>query len=515
MNVRQPCRAAAIGIIVCVGWVSLAQSQDMPLSPEAIAIADVNSISCGVTHYSALAELGRLPPRQPVYPYPIPGAPDAAVTSTVDETNGTDQDVEPAVSRIAVNGINPATVTVYIKLATVAGKSTSRLYYTRTTDDVTFTGGPLALPSGYLLMGDPYMAQNPHTGGLGPDQLSLVGQVNNAYQYLANGIYLWRSTDGGATWLPPVQVTSDTGANYYYDKPNVTVSQYAGTLGTIYVIYTRTDRGHCLNNFCGGQIVSRRSDDGGATFTAEVALTTISNSTSVGGPQIVAATTAARVYGVWADYPAGAIQLSYSDDKGVTWTAAPGNPTGRSLMGPVSGGSQTLYNRYPMYPANQTAMVVAYTLPAARFNSVAGKVGIVWHERASDGIHTDVYYAAKTAGGWQGPIRVNQISPKDQFNPALDVDASGNLLVTYYSTANDPYFNDLYQSYFTRIDSSGSILQSDTNIASFFSDPSTLAVVQYFLGDYQDVWFDGAKWRSVWVGVPSSSHADIYLSKIQ
>jgi hypothetical protein len=507
-SLRRLSIGAVIAIMIGVGWASRLRSQESSVS----ASIGVDSIGCGVTHHAVLAALGRLPKRGPVYPYPLPPNTDAAVTATANETNDAEQDIEPTVSTITVSGIT-STVTAFIKY--VNSGTTPRLYYTRTTDDVTYSGGALAVPAGYTYTADPYLAQNPNNSGAGPHQLSLVGTAFNGPINNPNAIYLWRSTDGGASWLTPVQVTADATSRYYYDKPNITVSQYAGTLGKIYVIYTRTDLQQCSGNFCGDQIVMRRSDDGGATFTSEVALTGVSLTTSVGGPQVVAATAAARIYGIWADYPAGAIRLSSSDDWGGTWTAAAGNPTGRNLMGPINNGGAANYYRYPLYPPDQTNHVVAYTLPSARFNAAANKVSIVWQERSADGIYIDVYYAAKIPGGWQGPVRVNQVASKDQFNPALDLDTSGNLLVTYYSTANDPYFNDLYQSYFTRIDSSGSVLQSDTTIATFFSDPSSLTSFQYFLGDYQDAWFDGAQWRSVWVGIPSSSHADIFLSRIQ
>jgi len=76
------------------------------------------------------------------------------------------------------------------------------------------------------------------------------------------------------------------------------------------------------------------------------------------------------------------------------------------------------------------------------------------------GQHTDVYYASIWQNGNTNKVKVNDDNGhNDQFMPALDFDANGNLVVTFYDRRDDNHNID-YRLYRGRIDENGQSLQS-------------------------------------------------------
>ncbi len=219
-----------------------------------------------------------------------------------------------------------------------------------------------------------------------------------------------------------------------------------------------------------------------------------------------------RVYVLWVDYSLNAIRLSFSDDCGQTWSSPETGPTGNMVSNLLLKGN-----------------IRANSLPMVRFNHVANKICLVWHERenANFGNNTDVYYTAKSSYGWQTKVKLNDnVSspdfPTDQFMPALDYDMSGNLVVTFYDRRND--LNNLkYDLYMARIDSNGNRLDVNQRISTFQSDssfsPSPWGYGS-FIGDYHDVWsqlYLGTEYYlPAWIGIPPSNNVvDTYFSLIQ
>jgi hypothetical protein len=165
----------------------------------------------------------------------------------------------------------------------------------------------------------------------------------------------------------------------------------------------------------------------------------------------------------------------------------------------------------------------AGSLPMARFNWVANKVSIVWHECAttcsSTSSDTDVYYSSKSPYGWQTKARINDVTTRDQFKPALDFDSSGNMLVTFYDRRGDTQ-NIKYDLYSARIDSSGNRLEPNVRVSTFQSDPTKYTKdtgEANSIGDYQDVWLQSQSgveyYFPSWVGIPNNG--DIWMSAIQ
>ena len=89
--------------------------------------------------------------------------------------------------------------------------------------------------------------------------------------------------------------------------------------------------------------------------------------------------------------------------------------------------------------------------------------------------------------------------------PALDFDGTGNLIVTFYDRRDDPN-NLLYHEYMAHIDSNGNLLEPNTRVSTFQSNP--LNYPHSFIGDYQDIWDQsfstGEFYLSGWVGIRAS-----------
>src|SRR5436190_7644400 len=97
-------------------------------------------------------------------------------------------------------------------------------------------------------------------------------------QGCTGGVYVHKSTNGGASWGSPVQVTANTLTRIFNDKDwlaadRTATSPYANRL---YVAYTKFDAGpgqqFCTSAYLNSPIELRYSSNGGATFSAEVAV---------------------------------------------------------------------------------------------------------------------------------------------------------------------------------------------------------------------------------------------------
>ena len=113
--------------------------------------------------------------------------------------------------------------------------------------------------------------------------------------------------------------------------------------------------------------------------------------------------------------------------------------------------------------------VRAGTLPMARFNWIANRICVVWHEREQPGTNlTDVYYTAKGPSGWLShKVRINDVQTNDQFMPALDFEVSGRIKVVFYDRRDDAS-NLRYHLYTAYITSNGTLVRSNGRLKHFF-----------------------------------------------
>jgi len=244
-------------------------------------------------------------------------------------------------------------------------------------------------------------------------------------------IVVYKSTDGGVTFDPPV-IASDT-TNGFNDKP------WAHTVGTTLHV--------CYANFPGGGTELRytRSTDGGQTWAPTRVLDNNGNGC------VFASTASGMLYLGWVR--GGGIYVLSSFNGGTTWSAprfagaAPFTSAGDQRAGP---------------------------LPAIAADWNGGNVYVVWS--ADDGMGTwDVRLSRSTDDGvtWSAPVSPSNVLAGRQFMPGIDVDASGMVHVSWYDT----------QGGLTSYRYAASADGGQTWIPSF-RVTDTEWVSQYFIGDY-------------------------------
>lgn len=451
--------------------------------------------------YLSTAEGLRRATRPPGEEPPVPDEPDtlvrisAAATTlyNLQVTNDAEQDVEPAVMALTLANGTTRTTKTYIKGVTIGGQLRFRNYFASTANNSTWTHGQLPIPANYQQTADPLMDANVFANGVAPFRMYTVGIVYQTAPFLTpNAIGVWRSDNGGVTWLGPTLADVNNNSQFFVDKPDIATSWNSVTRGHVYIAYVRID----ANNVNNTQLLVRRSTDGGLTFGAPSLVTT----GRVQGAQIVVSSSTGNVYVVWADFAANQIRMSSSNSAATVWsapqTAASGPlvPLGTNLGGNVRAG----------------------TLPMMRYNGVNGSLAVTWHEHDFAGsANSDIYYTRFT-GTWSPKVKVNTVSTNDQFMPALDYDHSGNLVITYYDRSRD-MANSSYEEAWTQITPTGGFLGSAQ--IGIFNNPNLYG--NRFIGDYQDIWFwiysdpTGDRFNAAWVRQPTTGSGNLFMTGIQ
>lgn len=454
----------------------------------------------GPVYYPQVFNLGGgayLPPEPYAAAGTFPVGP--SVLYSANATEDANQDVSPSVLSITLDDTD-YTITAFTKYI---DPITARNYFSTTSDFMTFTQGELPMPDGYQVSANAVLGANVLTTGIAPGRIYCAGIVFNWVPHVPpNGIAVWHSDDGGRSWSAPAIVSRNDSSNYFLDRPHIGVSWASGTVGYVYVAYTKYNNSDLSQN----QLLVSRSTDGGLTFEDPVPVI----SGKIANPQIlVNPFFGYAIYALWVDFSANEIQMSRSLDYGKTWeapqTAAAGN---------MIAGENNFWNESDYLNGDLRAI----TAPRARFNWVKNKICVVWHEREQPGSNaTDVFYTAKSFQGWQAKVRVNDVQTNDQFMPALDFDSDGNLKVIFYDRRDDPD-NLLYHQYIAHIDSNGNDLSPNERVSTFQSNPKGYR--DHFIGDYQDIWdwtfSSGEKYHSAWVGIGIPANTgDVYLSGIE
>jgi Neuraminidase (sialidase) len=143
----------------------------------------------------------------------------------------------------------------------------------------------------------------------GIDSLTVSGPILFLVTEKSGDIFLSRSTDKGATWKSPINISSNAGRSSH---PGIAV---AGT--NVYLTWYQENSARTSND-----ILFRRSTDGGASWKSKVNLSNDPGQSQ--GPDVAAS--GSNVYVSWygdVTYPDGktfyGIMLKNSNDGGVTW----------------------------------------------------------------------------------------------------------------------------------------------------------------------------------------------------
>jgi len=357
------------------------------------------------------------------------------------------------------------------------------------------------------------------TGGVGPlgDEPSVAADsagnfyiATRAFSANAAAIGVYKSTDGGQTWGAPVFIPSANGAR----DPRITIDNTGGARdGRIYVSWSApaaTPAGYFLS----------QSSDGGATFSAPLAVPTTGAGTATFSWPVVGRDTGsgASVIVAWLDAPAtgtSAIRTARSDDGGATFNTLTTKqitalrPYGRLTT--IGGQQVRLMNgdiradlQGPALAADRTSGALDGTIYAVFANGGARGDSDVVLSRSSNNGQT-----------WSVPIRVHRDATNDQFMPSVAVTDDGRVHVLFYDRSRDPLNLAMDVVLATSTDGGFSWTEKVITPSSFLPrivspDPDPVNKGAYDLGEYIQVVSNGQNPVMVWSDSRSTVDSPTY-----
>ncbi|TET22191.1 MAG: T9SS type A sorting domain-containing protein, partial [Candidatus Cloacimonadota bacterium] len=264
-----------------------------------------------------------------------------------------------------------------------------------------------------------------------------------------NGLFVYRSTDGGASWNGPFTVINNV-PGVFEDKELIACDRSNGPhSGNVYVAWAR---------FFTTQILLSRSTDAGSTFVGPVQ---VSDYSGVQWP-VPCVGPNSEVYVAWVDYTPGSILFDRSTDGGQTFGSDITVQSTSFVYGYIYGD------------------ITVFSFPAMDVDITGGPnngtIYIAYMDDASGYTDTDIYFTKSTDGGntWTSRVRINddvQGNGCDQFHPWLMVAPDGSIIVVFLDRRLDPgnLLMDLYMT--TSIDG-GTSWSANERITTVSSDPT-------------------------------------------
>ena len=268
-----------------------------------------------------------------------------------------------------------------------------------------------------------------------------------------SNILFSRSTDGGATFSAPMNISNAPGSSF---GPRIAV----GSNGNVNVVWE-------VLNSSTQDIMFSRSTDGGASFSAPMNL-----SNGLAGPSSpqIAADASGNLYVVWENdvSPLG-IFFSRSTDGGVTFSL----------------------------PAEISLNTQGSITPQLAVDST-GNVSVVWEDDMS-GI-SDVSFAHSSDSGatFSVPISLSN-NVGNSVSPQIALDSTGNIDVTWNNDSPGSF-----NIFFSRSADKGTTFSAPKNVSSSFGQAGNPQVATDSAGNINLVWSDN---------LPPASETDIYFSR--
>jgi hypothetical protein len=246
------------------------------------------------------------------------------------------------------------------------------------------------------------------------------------------GMFVYKSTNGGQTWSGPTTLIFETIPNAIDDKESVTGdptnSQYA------YYTWDRLFFDPNTFAFINGPTWFTRTTDGGQTWEPARIIFDGGTNTQTIGNQIVVLPNGTLVdFFTFLDFNTGAenVELIRSTDHGATWS------------GPTTVGAIERVN--PFDPNNGQPLRTGEDLPAVAVNSHNGALYAVWVDARFNGFqYNATAFSQSTDGGltWSAPIQVNKtptnipLGNQQTITPNVAVANNGTVGVTYFDFRN-------------------------------------------------------------------------------
>jgi hypothetical protein len=287
-----------------------------------------------------------------------------------------------------------------------------------------------------------------------------------------NGVVtLSRSTNGGVTFAAPREVYRPPNNSVFPDKEWMAINTFPGTptTGRIVVTFSLFD----TSSTNGAPIMRSYSDNGGVTWSAAAAIAP--GNTNCQGSQPVF-------------LPGGKLAIVY-------WNFGTPNDSRERLEVVISNNGGTTFGS-PIRIANvveysEPSIRTGVFLPAATTDRVTGNLYVVY--QASVGGVPRIVFTKSTNGGitWRAPVAIsNNPANTGVFNPAISASPDGlTLSAVFYDRRNNPGSTTLVDLYLAQSFDGGTSWQPNIRLTSQSSNAALAPLTSsgYMLGDYLGV----------------------------
>ena len=316
--------------------------------------------------------------------------------------------------------------------------------------------------------------------------------------------FVAKSTDGGCHYGSAARVSGSAPA-IFDDKDAIAAdaSPTSPFRDNVYATWTKFT-GQNSHGFGSDQIVFARSVDGGATFSAPLALSPSHNNNATGGRQgsAVKVGSDGTVYVFWIDTvnKQSVELLAVSHDGGATF---PGPNTIVAIvtddgLSPLPGSSFRQDSR---------------TFPSVSI-SPNGSLHLVWSNHTNGHSTVMAVHSSDDGRTWSTPIVAGNVAGRSAFFASVTTDPSNNVDVAFLAIDDKPAGTAPgagvvhYDAYLTRSTDGGVSFSNPMVISTARSDPdgsSTNSLRAQFLGDYITAVADANHVYAVWTDSRNAS----------
>jgi hypothetical protein len=301
----------------------------------------------------------------------------------------------------------------------------------------------------------------------------------------ANGLYVsvaTRAADGSVNFNAaatyPVVTNPVPFPNFLEDKPWIAVDNSSNptTTGSLYASWSHFTG--FLGFYFTDTIVLSRSTDHGQTWSTPIRISPPAQDGAVQGSQVAVGPNG-EVYVVYELFYTGSSRqqfLAKSTNGGVTFAS------------PVA--------ITPVF--NELSFASTYrknSFAALAVSPVNGNVYVAYaDQRKKVGAEVELIRSTNGGASFTAPVVVNDRSAGQQFMPALTVDSSDVIHVSWFDTRNSPSNSSLYDIFATRSLNDGATFSPNARVTAGLVNAGTAS----FIGDYAGIAAAGGSAHPVW-----------------